>query len=130
MHSRYPRLLAFTLRFIACVQIVLGCGFFIAPAGMATVLGLVPAPGWANWLFGMMAARFLGFGYGLFIAARDPVAHLPWVRAMVGIQILDWIVTVQHLHAGDVTLAQVNTASFLPLVFLGLLAASWPRRAS
>jgi hypothetical protein len=127
LSSRHPRTLVFTLRFIGTVQLVLGLGFLLAPEQTAQLLGLAATPGWANWMFGMMAARFLGFGYGMLVAARDPASHLPWLRAMVVIQLIDWGVTLKYLLAGAVTLAQVNTASFLPLVFVGLLWAAWPR---
>jgi hypothetical protein len=36
-------------------------------------------------------------------------------------------VTVKYLLISAVTLAQVSTASFLPLVFVALLWWSWPR---
>lgn len=124
---RRPRTLSFTLRFIATVQVVLGVGFLVAPQGMASALGLAAAPGWANWMFGMMAARFLGYGYGMLVAARDPAGNLPWLRSMLAIQLVDWVVTVRYLLTGAVTLAQVTTASFLPLVFVALLWWSWPR---
>ena len=120
-------MLSFTLRFIAVVQFVLGAGFLVAPEGMASLLGLAATPGWANWMFGMMAARFLAFGYGMLVAARDPAGNLSWLRSMVAIQLVDWAVTVKYLLAGAVTLAQVSTASFLPLVFVTLLWWSWPR---
>lgn len=125
--SNHPRMLSFTLRFIAVVQFVLGAGFLVAPEGMASLLGLAATPGWANWMFGMMAARFLAFGYGMLVAARDPAGNLSWLRSMVAIQLVDWAVTVKYLLAGAVTLAQVSTASFLPLVFVALLWWSWPR---
>lgn len=127
MTSNHPRMLSFTLRFIAVVQFVLGAGFLVAPEGMASLLGLAATPGWANWMFGMMAARFLAFGYGMLVAARDPAGNLSWLRSMVAIQLVDWAVTVKYLLAGAVTLAQVSTASFLPLVFVALLWWSWPR---
>ena len=125
--SNHPRMLSFTLRFIAVVQFVLGAGFLVAPEGMASLLGLAATPGWANWMFGMMAARFLAFGYGMLVAARDPAGNLSWLRSMVAIQLVDWAVTVKYLLAGAVTLAQVSTASFLPLVFVALLWWGWPR---
>lgn len=91
------------------------------------MLGLAVAPSWANWMFGMMAARFLGFGYGMLIAARQVAENITWLRAMVAIQLIDWAVTMKSLISGAVTLAQVNTASFLPLVFVALLWWAWPR---
>jgi hypothetical protein len=96
---------------------------------MASLLGLTATPGWVNWMFGMMAARFLGYGYGILVTARNPVSNLPWLRSMIAIQLLDWGVTVKYLLVGTVTLAQVSTASFLPLVFVVLLWWSRPRAA-
>ena len=125
--SRHPRMLRFTLRFIAVVQFVLGAAFLIAPERVASLLGLATTPGWANWMFGMMAARFLAFGYGMLVAARDPAGNLPWVGSMIVVQLIDWGVTFKYLLTGAVTLAQVSSASFLPLVFIALLWWGWPR---
>jgi len=121
MKTSSSRLLIVTLRFIALVQFILGAAFLLAPEQTAGALGLADAPGWANWMFGMMAARFLGFGYGMLVAARDPAAARPWISAMIAIQAIDWIVTVKYLYAGAVTLAQVSTASFLPIIFVAIL---------
>lgn len=112
------------------MQCLLGAAFLIAPGQTSHMLGLSAAPGWTHWLFGMMAARFLGFGYGMALAARNPLASLPWINAMVAIQAIDWIVTLRYLTAGAVTLAQVTTASFLPLIFVILLVVSYPEPAA
>ena len=127
MTSRFPKLLNRTLWVIACFQFVLGTAFLIVPEDAAKALGLSVAPGWANWLFGMMAARFLGFGYGMVVAARDLEKARPWLKAMIVIQAIDWLVTVKYLLAGAVTLTQVSTASFLPLVFVVVLVIGLPR---
>ena len=118
MTIRFPRLYQGTLWVIAAFQLILGTAFLLAPEQTAKALDLSTAPGWTNWLFGMMAARFLGFGYGMVIAARDPHKAEPWIKAMIVIQAIDWLVTVKYLARGAVTLAQVSTASFLPLVFI------------
>ena len=120
-------LLVFMLRFVALVQFVLGAGFLLAPGKMAALFGLAAAPAWTGWLFAMMAARFLGFGYGMWLAARDPAAHVPWINAMIVIQAIDWLATLYYLAAGAVTLAQVTTAAFLPVVFIILILANYPR---
>jgi hypothetical protein len=125
--SRHPQVLRFVIWFIAIVQVVLGAGFLLAPVGMAQVLGLPPAPPWANWLFGMLAARCLGYAWGLMLAARDAAAHLSWLRTMLMVQAIDWLVTIHHLAGGSVTLSQVTTAPFLPVVFVALLVWAWPR---
>lgn len=119
-----------TLRFIACVQVVLGVGFSVAPEATAAMLGLAPAPGWTHWLLGMMAARFLAFGYGMWMAARQPEQARRWIGSMVFIQAVDWLVTLKYLYLGAVTLAQVSTASFLPVVFIVVLWLGMPAPAS
>ena len=129
MTSRFPKLLRVTLWFIAVVQFVLGAAFLTAPELAAHSMGLSVAPEWTNWLFGMMAARFLGFGYGMLVAARDSDMARPWIKAMVAIQLIDWLVTLKYLVAGAVTLAQVSTASFLPVVFVAILVMGLPRPA-
>jgi hypothetical protein len=62
LKSLHPRTLRWTLQSIGLVQFVLGAGFLIGPERSATLLGLATAPVWANWMFGMMAARFLACG--------------------------------------------------------------------
>jgi hypothetical protein len=121
------RSLTITLYAIALVQLVLGIAFLVAPQTAAHMLGLSPAPEWTSWLFGMMAARFLGYGYGMIVATRDTAAASSWITAMIGIQAIDWLVTVVYLSTGAVTLAQVSTASFLPLIFVVVL---WRARFS
>ena len=40
---------------------------------------------------------------------------------------IDWLVTLLYLWRGDVTLAQVTTASFLPVIFIAVLWVHFPR---
>jgi 4-hydroxybenzoate polyprenyltransferase len=97
-----------------------------------TTVGFEDAPSWVNWLFAMLGARALGFAYGMFVAARDPRRHVTWIRAMIGIQAIDWIGTLAYLAAGAVTISQVTTAAFLPVIFivtLGRFAFSPDARA-
>ena len=64
------------LRFIGVVQFLFGLLFTLAPTAAGALLGLTPAtPAWVAWLFVMMGARFLGYGFGMFVAARDPIAN-------------------------------------------------------
>ena len=128
------KLLIVTLRIIAIVQAVLGIAFLLLPELSAKSLGLAPAPGWTNWLFGMMAARFLAFAYGMWLASNqldgNPSASVAWIKAMVGVQAIDWCVTLLYLWRGDVTLSQVTTAAFLPIIFIIILVRGLPRNAT
>jgi hypothetical protein len=106
-----------------------GVVFTLAPTAAATVLGLRPsAPGWANWLFIMMGARFLGYGFGMFVAARDPRANLAWINTMIVVQIADWASTIGYLLVRDVSLRSVAPATILPVVFVAGLWRWHPRR--
>lgn len=123
------RPLRITLVTVGVFQLVLGASFLVAPSGAAALLGLRPAaPGWANWLFAMMAVRFLGYAYGMLAAARDPLRHTAWIDVMIVIQAADWLATLGHLAAGDVGLRQVSTAAFMPVVFVAALLWFHPRR--
>src|SRR4051794_35449301 len=80
--------LRFLLRFIATGQLFFGALFTVAPTQAATWFGLHPtAPGWANWLFFMLGARFIGYGVGMLVAARDPQGHLAWLNTMAAVQV-------------------------------------------
>ncbi len=121
------RPLQITLVFIGIVQLVLGAVFAFAPAQFGAMVGLAEAPTWTHWMFFMFSARALGFAFGMFLAARDPARHVHWIQAMIGVQAIDWLATMYFVLTGAVTLAQVSTASFLPLIFIGMLVIFYPR---
>ena len=114
------RILKPTLVIIGVVQLVLGI-VFLVPGLFASTMGLEEPPDWVNWQFAMLGARFLGFAFGMFLASRDPRRHLAWIQAMIGIQAIDWVGTMAYLTTGAVTITQVTTAAFLPLVFIVIL---------
>lgn len=113
-------LLKATLYLIAVIQLALGL-VLLVPDLYANVFGLETAPAWTGWLLAMFGARALGFGFGIALAARDPGSHRSWIAAMVGVQAIDWLATLAYLATGAVTLAQVTTAAFLPLLFILVL---------
>ena len=76
----------------------------------------------------MLAARFIGYATGMFVASRAPHRHLAWINTMIFIQLVDWIATLFYLSTGDLTFRQVSTASFLPVVFITPLLWWHPRR--
>lgn len=109
-----------TLYVIAVVQIVLGA-VLLVPGGFSGLMSLEAAPGWVDWILAMFAARAIGFGFGMFLAARNPIENRSWIVAMVGVQAIDWLATIAYLATGTVTLGQVTTAVFLPVVFILIL---------
>jgi hypothetical protein len=114
------RIFKAALAVIGVVQLALGV-IFLVPGLFASIIGLETAPEWVDWLLAMFGARALGFAYGMFLAARNPGRHVGWIRAMIGIQAIDWVATLSYLAAGAVTLAQVTTAAFLPVAFIVIL---------
>ena len=120
-------LLKFSLYFIGVVQIVLGLTFLLAPTMYPKMVNLEKAPDWVSWILVFTSARMIGFGIGMFIAAQDPIKHKLWIQMMIGLQVVDWTGTVLYILLGAVTIVQVSTASFLPVIFIGLLLYSYPR---
>lgn len=122
--------LRITLRFIGVVQLFFGVLFTFAPTVAGGLLGFAPdAPAWADWLFVMMGARFLGYGAGMLVAARDPQRNESWINTMIGIQVIDWVSTMGFLLAGDLPISHVLSALVLPIVFVAALLWWHPRRA-
>ena len=112
---------------IAIVQLVLGAAYLFGAERFNDLLGLSAAPAWTQWPFAMMGARFLAFGFGMLLVARNPNAHRGWIQAMIVVQAIDWLATITSLSTGIVTLQQVGTASFLPLLFIAGLLVGYPR---
>jgi hypothetical protein len=122
------RLTQGALILIALVQIILGCIFIAAPGAFPAMLALPAAPAWTDWMFSMLGARALGFAFGMLFALRDLHRHASWLGAMILVQAVDWFGTIFALAANKVTLAQVSTAAFLPVLFIGVLAAELLRQ--
>ena len=123
--------LRITLITIGIFQLFFGVVFLVAPSATASLLGLRPAaPAWANWLFAMMAGRFLGYAFGMFAAARKPETAQAWIGTMIVIQAIDWLATIGYLATGHLALAQVPTAAIMPVLFIAGLLWFWPRGAS
>lgn len=119
------------LRSIGVVQLFFGVLFALLPTRAGDLLGLgAPPPGWASWAFVMLGARFLGFALGMFLAARDPVAHTGWIDAMVLVQAIDLIATVVFLVRGDIPMPNVASALILPVLWIAGLLRWHPRRTA
>ena len=121
--------LPYALRTTGLVQLFFGALFVLAPGMTADVLQTrTTEPGWVDWLFVMMGARFIGYGVGMFVAARDPRRHLAWINTMIIVQALDWASTLTFLVAGQVTLRNVTSAAVLPPLIIVALVWWHPHR--
>lgn len=112
----------------AAVQFILGFIFLFAPGFFPKTLHLPLAPAWTDWMFAMFAARAFGFGYGSLIALKDLRKNASWLSAMILVQAVDWIATIYSVLAGKVTIMQVSTASFFPLIIMITLALELRRQ--
>lgn len=127
--SRQRLGLRLSLRVIGVTQLVFGLVFLLPDSPVSGLLGLRPsAPGWADWLLTMMAARFLGYAAGMFAAARAPHRHLAWINTMIAVQAIDWIATLAYLTTGSLSPSQVSTAAVLPPLFIAALLWWHPTR--
>jgi len=122
-------ILRITLGVIAAFQAGFGLLFLFAPAVYPSLVGLDPVPAWAPWMFALFSARALGFAAGMVVAIRDPYRNRSWIAIMIGVQAIDWISTLVAVVQGSLTVAQVSTAGFMPILFIVALALTFPRRS-
>lgn len=111
------------LRVIGVVQLVLGLAFLFAPAYFLEWMGLSSPPADINYVLGMLSARFLAYGLGMFFIARAPEQNLFWVNNMILIQVIDLAVGLLYTLNGTVSLAasafpMFNATLFIMLLFL------------
>lgn len=93
------------LRLIAALQIVLGVLYLAAPHWLLAQMGHSAAAPDLAYPLGMLAARFLAYGAGLWWVARAPQRHVLWIRLMALVQGIDLAVGVVYTAAGVLPLA-------------------------
>jgi hypothetical protein len=77
------------LRLIAAVQLLLGTLYLLAPHWLLAQMGHSAAAPDLAYPLGMLAARFVAYGAGLWWVAPQPQAHGLWIRLMALIQLID-----------------------------------------
>ena len=93
------------LRVVALIQLLLGALYLVAPGWLLLRMGhSLPAPD-LSYPLGMLAARFIAYGTGLWIASRDPAPHALWIRLMALVQLIDLGVGVVYTAQGIVPLS-------------------------
>ena len=89
---------------VGVVQLVLGLAYLFFPHELLRWMGhSIPAND-LNYPLGMLAARFLAYGLGMFVIARAPNRHLFWIQNMVLIQVIDLTVGLFYTFVGTVPL--------------------------
>ena len=95
----------YLLRLIAAIQMLLGMLYLLAPQWLLAQMGHSAAPPDLVYPLGMLAARFIAYGIGLWVASRDVAAHRLWIRLMVLIQLVDLGAGVVATATGTVPLS-------------------------
>ena len=120
------RLMRAMLITIGVIQILFGAMLLAVPAMFPALLHLHPAaPEWVNWVLAMSAPRFVGYGIGMFVAARAPWRHRVWINTMIAIQAVDFIATAGYLAVGVLSVGRVGPAVVPPMLWIAVLC--WAR---
>ena len=112
---------------IGIVQLLLGFGILLAPTSFVVWMGLSRTPADANYLFGMLAARFIAYGIGMFVIAQKPTAHVFWIKNMILIQAIDLAVGLFYTINGVLPLSVSAFPMFNATLFIALLMRWRPR---
>ena len=114
---------------VGLVQIILGLAYLFFPHALLHWMGHSVTPMDINYPLGMLGARFLAYGVGMFVIARDPERHAFWILNMVLIQLLDLSVGLVYTLTGVVPLSLSGFPMFNALVIASLLWLWRPRSA-
>lgn len=93
------------LKLVAVIQLLLGLLYLAAPQWLLAQMGHSAAPPDLLYPLGMLAARFIAYGAGLWIASRAPQRHALWIRLMGVIQLIDLGAGVVATATGTVPLS-------------------------
>jgi len=115
------------LRLIGVVQIVLGLFYLFAPLNFLSMQGLSMPEADIAYPLGMLAARFLAYGIGMFFIANAPEKNLFWINNMILIQALDLAVGIFYTATGVVALAHSGFPMFNASLFIILLTLWRPK---
>lgn len=116
---------------IAASQLVLGALTLFLPFTFFGWMGLTIPPADTAYMIGLLGARFVAYGIGMIMLARQPEPSSFWMGNMLLIQLIDFAVGAAYLLRGIVGLSvlafpMTNAAIFAAGLAFVLLA---PRRA-
>ena len=115
------------LGLIGVVQLVLGLALLFAPAYFLQWMGLSVPPTDVNYMLGMLSARFLAYGVGMFLIARAPQQNIFWLNNMIVIQGIDLAVGLYYTLTGTLSLAVSAFPMFNATLFIILLLLWRPK---
>ncbi len=107
---------------IGVVQLILGAMHLFAPTLIYTKMGMTAPPEDNHYYGGMMAARFIAYGIGMFVIAQAPQHHVFWIYNMILVQIIDLLVGLFYTARGVITLKSSGFPMFNATLFIILLS--------
>lgn len=116
------------LMIVGVVQIVLGILYLIFPHELLHSMGHTIPMDDINYPFGMLAARFLAYGAGMFVIAKAPNENRFWITNMVFIQLVDLAVGIFYTLNGTITLSLSGFPMFNAMLIASLLWIWRPQR--
>lgn len=119
--------LQIVLRIVGVIQLVLGLLYLFMPLPLLGMLGHAGAQPDIAYPLGMLAARFLAYGAGMFFIARDPEKHLFWISNMIFIQAIDLAVGVFYTATGVIAIQDSAFPMFNAIWIIVLLALWRPK---
>lgn len=109
---------------VGVVQLVLGLAYLFVPHELLRWMGhSIPAND-LNYPLGMLAARFLAYGLGMFVIARAPDRHLFWIQNMVLIQAIDLAVGLFYTFVGTIPL-KLSAFPMFNAILIAVLLWLW-----
>jgi len=115
------------LRVIGVVQLVLGVLYLFIPIRFLEMQGLSTPLADNAYPLGMLAARFLAYGVGMFFIANAPEKQSFWINNMILVQGLDLVVGIFYTATGIVNLSHSGFPMFNATLFIILLMLWRPK---
>jgi hypothetical protein len=115
------------LRVIGVIQLILGLFYLFIPLRFLAMQGLSTPGADTAYPLGMLAARFLAYGIGMFFIANAPEKHLFWINNMILIQVVDLAAGIFYTATGVVGLSQSGFPMFNATLFIILLSLWRPK---
>jgi len=113
---------------IAISQFALGALVILIPQQFFLLIGLSAPPIDNNYMLGMLGARFLAYGAGMAMLARQPSPNIFWIRNMMFIQIVDFAVGGFYFATGTIGFSVVAFPMFNAALFATLLWLWFPKQ--
>lgn len=117
------------LMIVGVVQVVLGFLYLLFPHAFLHAMGHSIPMNDINYPFGMLAARFLAYGVGMFVIANNPGKHAFWIKNMVFIQVVDLAVGIFYTLNGTIPLSLSGFPMFNATLIAALLWIWRPKQA-